>query len=89
MVMNPTVLVIFGNPKVGTPLMIDKPIISIDLPLRALVWEDDGVKVWLTYDEPGWLAQGHGLTESSNPIVAAIVSGMKRVTDEACSSKRV
>jgi uncharacterized protein (DUF302 family) len=63
MKMRPTKLVIFGNPKGGTPLMVAAPTLAIDLPLKALVWEDEGGKVWVTYNSPEYLQQRHGVPE--------------------------
>jgi uncharacterized protein (DUF302 family) len=63
MKMRPTKLVIFGNPKGGTPLMVAAPTLAIDLPLKALVWEDEGGKVWVTYNNPEYLQQRHGVPE--------------------------
>lgn len=57
--MNPTKLLIFGNPKGGTPLMVAAPTLAIDLPLKALVWEDSGGKVWVSYNTPLYLKQRH------------------------------
>ncbi len=61
MKMRPTRLLIFGNPKGGTPLMLAAPSIAIDLPLKILVWEDDQGKVWVSYNSPEYLAERHGL----------------------------
>jgi len=61
MEMRPTKLLIFGNPKAGTPLMIAAPSIAIDLPLKILVWEDGLGKVWLSYNSPNYLQARHGL----------------------------
>jgi uncharacterized protein (DUF302 family) len=58
--MRPTQLLIFGNPKKGTPLMLAAPSTAIDLPLKALVWEDADGKVWLSYNSPDYLQQRHG-----------------------------
>jgi uncharacterized protein (DUF302 family) len=58
--MRPTKLLIFGNPKGGTPLMIASPSVAIDLPLKLLVWEDDGGKVWVSYNSPQYLQGRHG-----------------------------
>ena len=58
--MLPTKVVIFGSPKAGTPLMIAAPSLAIDLPLKALVAEDDAGKVWVTYNSPEYLQQRHG-----------------------------
>jgi uncharacterized protein (DUF302 family) len=61
MKMPPTKLLIFGNPKAGTPLMLAAPSSAIDLPLKMLVWEDAEGKVWVTYNSPAYLQQRHGL----------------------------
>jgi uncharacterized protein (DUF302 family) len=61
MKMRPTKLLIFGNPKGGTPLMIAAPSIAIDLPLKILIWEDDQEKVWVSYNTTEYLAERHGL----------------------------
>jgi uncharacterized protein (DUF302 family) len=63
MKMRPTKLLIFGNPKAGTPLMIASPSIAIDLPLKILVWEDADGKVWLSYNAPEYLQVRHGLPQ--------------------------
>jgi uncharacterized protein (DUF302 family) len=61
MKMRPTKLLIFGNPKGGTPLMLAAPSIAIDLPLKILIWQDDHEKVWVSYNTPEYLAERHGL----------------------------
>ena len=58
--MRPTQLLIFGSPKAGTPLMIATRSVAIDLPLKALVWEDESGRVWISYDAPEYLQQRHG-----------------------------
>jgi uncharacterized protein (DUF302 family) len=63
MKMRPTKLLIFGNPKGGTPLMLASPSIAIDLPLKILVWEDDQGKVWVSYESPEYLAERHRLPQ--------------------------
>ena len=63
MKMRPTKLVIFGSPKGGTPVMVAAPTLAIDLPLKALVWEDEGGKVWVSYNSPEYLQQRHGVPE--------------------------
>ena len=63
MKMRPTKLVIFGNPKGGTPVMLAAPTLAIDLPLKALVWEDENGKVWVSYNSPEYLQQRHGVPE--------------------------
>ena len=59
--MRPTKLLIFGNPKGGTPLMLAAPSIAIDLPVKILIWQDDQEKVWVSYNTPEYLAERHGL----------------------------
>lgn len=70
--MRPTELLIFGNPKGGTALMVARPTAAIDLPMKALAWEDDEGKVWLTYNSPELLHDRHGvpteLTSKLDPV---------------------
>ena len=58
--LRPTEVLIFGNPQGGTPLMECEQTVGIDLPLKALVWEDASSQVWLGYNDPAYLAQRHG-----------------------------
>jgi len=62
--MLPTKLLIFGNARAGTPLMIASPGVAIDLPLKALVWQDDAGKVWLSYNSPDYLKERHAVPEN-------------------------
>ena len=61
--MRPMVLVLFGNPKIGTPLMQAYPTLAIDLPLKALVWQDPDGQVWLSTNSPEYLRERHGMPE--------------------------
>lgn len=61
MQMLPTKLLIFGNPKAGTPLMLAAPSVAIDLPLKILVWEDESGQVWVSYNAPEYLRDRHSL----------------------------
>jgi uncharacterized protein (DUF302 family)/uncharacterized membrane protein YidH (DUF202 family) len=61
--MRPTKLLIFGNPKGGTPVMVAAPSAAIDLPLKILVWEDSAGKVWASYNSPSYLQQRHGIPQ--------------------------
>jgi uncharacterized protein (DUF302 family) len=70
--MRPTKLVIFGNPKAGTPLMLASPSSAIDLPLKILVWEDGQGKVWLSYNSPNYLSERHGLPPELMQNIAII-----------------
>ena len=72
MKMPPTKLLIFGNPKAGTPLMLAAPSIALDLPLKILVWQDAQGKVWLSYNIPEYLMKRHGLPENLLPVLAAV-----------------
>jgi uncharacterized protein (DUF302 family) len=72
MKMRPTKLLIFGNPKAGTPVMLAAPSSAIDLPLKILVWEDDQGKVWITYNSPSYLQERHNLRSQLLPNIAVI-----------------
>ena len=77
MELRPTELLIFGHPRGGTPLMQDKPTAGIDLPVKALAWEDEEGRVWLTYNEAAWLAARHNLGASSKHAVEAMEAGLR------------
>jgi uncharacterized protein (DUF302 family) len=70
--MHPTQVVIFGSPKAGTPLMVAAPTLAIDLPLKALVWEDAGGKVWVSYNTAEYLKQRHGIPDELVANIAVI-----------------
>jgi uncharacterized protein (DUF302 family) len=70
--MRPTKLVIFGSPKGGTPLMVAAPSLAIDLPLKALVAEDEKGKVWVSYNTPAYLQQRHGAPEDLIKNIAGV-----------------
>jgi uncharacterized protein (DUF302 family) len=72
--MRPTKLLIFGSPKGGTPLMQAAPTVAIDLPLKALFWEDAGGRIWLTYNDPAYLQARHNVPEELVPNIAGIVA---------------
>ncbi len=72
--MPPTKLLIFGSPKGGTPLMQASPTVAIDLPLKALVWEDAEGKVWLTYNDPAYLQQRHSLPAELLPNISGVAA---------------
>ena len=61
--MRPTQVIIFGSPRSGTPLMVASPTLAIDLPLKALVWEDAEGAVWLSYNDPEYLKRRHGIPD--------------------------
>jgi len=66
--LKPTLLLIFGNPAMGTPMIQRSRTAGIDLPLKALIWEDRTGQVWLTYNSPDYIAQRHGLIEMNNLV---------------------
>ena len=78
--LRPTELVVFGNPKIGTALMQCNRSVAIDLPQKALIWQDDKEQVWLTYNDPDYLAQRHGLDACGQVIntVAEALSNFAR-----------
>ena len=73
----PTELLLFGNAKAGTPLMQSAQTIGIDLPLKALVWQDASGKTWLSYNDPLWLAKRHGLR--TPPAAEAMAAALKNL----------
>jgi uncharacterized protein (DUF302 family) len=85
MPLRPTELLIFGNPKSGTPLMQANQTIGIDLPLKVLVWQDDGGRVWLTYTDPHWIAQRHRLSSSTDASVGALAAGLATLAQAAAA----
>jgi uncharacterized protein (DUF302 family) len=72
--MPPTQLLIFGNAKSGTPLMVASPTAAIDLPLKVLVWQDGEEGVWLSYNSPEYLKQRHQLPDNLMPNIAGLGS---------------
>ena len=70
--MPPTQLLIFGNPKGGTPVMLAAPPAAIDLPLKALAWQDGDGKVWLSYNDPEYLKKRYGLTDDQIKTIIGI-----------------
>lgn len=76
--MLPEQLLIFGNPRAGTPLMVAEPAAGLDLPLKALVWEDVAGKVWVAYNAPEYIVHRHGLTPTLASNLAAVVPLLER-----------
>ncbi len=73
--LRPTELVIFGNPKVGTPLMLCSHSIAIDLPQKALIWEDTGGQVWFSYNDPQYLALRHN-TQGCDAVLKKVAMAL-------------
>lgn len=81
-----TELLIFGNAKGGTPLMQSQQTIGIDLPLKALAWEDAAGKTWLTYNDPVWLAGRHELSAQGSEVakvLAGVLAGLAKTVTES------
>jgi uncharacterized protein (DUF302 family) len=81
--MPPTQLLIFGSPKSGTPLMIASPSLALDLPLKALVSEDNEGAVWLSYNSPEYLQQRHDIPETLVKNIAGIRSICEEVVHQS------
>jgi uncharacterized protein (DUF302 family) len=83
MPLRPTELLIFGNPKGGTPLMQSNQTVGIDLPLKILGWQDVGGQIWLTYSDPTWLARRHHLSSATDASVDALKLLLEAITQAA------
>ena len=84
--LRPTDLLIFGNAKGGTPLMQAEQTIGIDLPLKALVWQDASGVTFLSYNDPHFLARRHGLGEATRATMEALSGALKAVTSKATTA---
>jgi uncharacterized protein (DUF302 family) len=73
LVMRTEQMLLFGNPKAGTPLMVESPVAGLDLPLKALVWEDAEGKTWIAYNDPQYIVRRHGLSPALAANLAAAV----------------
>ena len=83
--LRPTEVLVFGNAKAGTPLMQSVQTIGIDLPLKALVWQDASGDTWLSYNDPDWLAQRHGLGGETETVVKMITGALAAVAKAAAT----
>ena len=85
MPLRPTVVLIFGNPKSGTPLMQIKQIIGLDLPLKVLGWQDSVGKVWLSYSDPEWLTRRYEISADAKPVVDTLTRVLTSITEAAAT----
>jgi uncharacterized protein (DUF302 family) len=76
--MRPEQMLLFGNPKGGTPLMQANPLAGLDLPLKALVWEDGERRTWIAWNDPGYIVQRHGLPATLSDNLAAVLPLLER-----------
>ena len=81
--LRPTELLIFGNATGGTPLMQAGQTIGIDLPLKALAWEDAAGKTWLSYNDPAWLAERHGIAPQTAAVTQALAGALAALAKHA------
>ena len=81
----PTELIIFGNARGGTPLMQSVQTVGIDLPLKALVWEDTAGTTWLSYNEPGWIAQRHSIANAKQ-VVGKMAAALREISKAVTNS---
>ncbi|AJA61021.1 uncharacterized protein (DUF302 family) [Bradyrhizobium japonicum] len=81
--LRPTDLLIFGNAKGGTPLMQQAQTIGIDLPLKALVWQDEQGATWLSYNDPAYLAGRHGVGEPAGTAIGAMTAALHAIATKA------
>ena len=81
--LRPTEVLIFGNAKAGTPLMQSVQTVGIDLPLKALVWQDSSGDTWLSYNDPAWLAQRHGVSGETAAAISTMTAALDAVAKAA------
>ena len=84
--LRPTEVLIFGNAKGGTPLMNSVQTIGLDLPLKALVWQDASGDTWLSYNDPAWLAKRHGVGAEAEPAVNNMTAALSAVAKAATTA---
>jgi uncharacterized protein (DUF302 family) len=84
--LRPTELIIFGNARGGTPLMQSAQTVGIDLPLKALVWQDAAGKTWISYNEPNWIAHRHGVADAE-PAVSKMTDLLSAITTTAAGDQ--
>jgi uncharacterized protein (DUF302 family) len=83
----PTAVLIFGNPKGGTPLMQSNQLIGIELPLKVLVWQDTSGKTWLSYVDPADLAKRYGLPAETSTAVSNLAGALRALTAKAAAAE--
>jgi uncharacterized protein (DUF302 family) len=81
--LRPTLLLVFGNARGGTPMMEANQQAGIDLPLKLLAWQDGAGKTWLTYNDPQWIAQRYGLSHEVEPTVKALSGALAAISKDA------
>jgi uncharacterized protein (DUF302 family) len=84
--LRPTELLIFGNPKLGSNMFTSKQTAGIDLPMKALAWEDEKGNVWLGYNDPNYIATRHGITNRAE-VVKKMSGALNKMSDIAIGAK--
>ena len=84
--LRPTELLIFGNPKLGSHFFTSNQTSGIDLPMKALAWKDKNGQVWLTYNDPAYIAARHGIADRAK-IVAKMTGALNKLTNVATGNK--
>jgi uncharacterized protein (DUF302 family) len=85
--LRPTDLLIFGAAKGGTPLMQAAQTIGIDLPLKALIWQDEAGKTFLSYNDPAYLTHRHGLADQAKSVVNAMTAALEAIAAKATTAR--
>ncbi|MCU7799642.1 MAG: DUF302 domain-containing protein [gamma proteobacterium symbiont of Lucinoma myriamae] len=85
--LEPTELLIFGNPKLGTPLMLSQPKAAIDLPLKAIAWKDKEGKVWLAYNSPDYIAKRHAINDTP-AVIKKMTGALNKFSDFATKAAK-
>jgi uncharacterized protein (DUF302 family) len=83
--MQPAHVFVFGSPRAGTPLMVASPLIALELPLKALIWQDDRGQVWVSYNRPAFLAQRYNVP----PDLIRVIAGLEGIVEAALENARV
>jgi uncharacterized protein (DUF302 family) len=86
--LRPTVVLIFGDPRAGTGLMQADQTVGLDLPLKALIWEDAGGRAFVTYNDPRWIARRHGLTGAAAETAGKLAAGLEGLVNAAAGGQR-
>ncbi|MFQ5707801.1 MAG: DUF302 domain-containing protein [bacterium] len=84
--LRPTELIVFGNPKVGTPLMQCQQSVAIDLPQKALIWQDESSQVWFSYNDPQYLADRHGI-KGCDEVIRKIQNALSKLAAASCKAE--
>jgi uncharacterized protein (DUF302 family) len=85
--LRPTILLIFGSAKAGTPLMQSVQTIGIDFPLKVLIWRDEAGKTYLSYNDLTFITRRHGIGEAAGPLIAAMSGELKEMVEKSTTAR--